>query len=177
MRAAWLPTLAAVLALTGAARAEVVDAQSNGFEVTQTADIAAPMAKVWKALGHIDAWWNPNHTFTGSAKNLTIDLSVGGCFCETLPLGGSSNHLTVIFVRPGQLVRFSGALGPLQSMGVIGHLTWTMTEKDGHTAFTQTYDVGGYVKGGAAQLAAPVDGVLGEQLARLKKYVETGAPA
>ena len=40
-----------------------------------------------------------------------------------------------------------------------------------------TYDFGGYAKGGLAEtLAAPVDKVLGEQVARLKKYVETGKP-
>jgi hypothetical protein len=38
-----------------------------------------------------------------------------------------------------------------------------------------TYDVGGYAKGGLAETyAAPVDEVLGQQLARLKKAVETG---
>ena len=40
-----------------------------------------------------------------------------------------------------------------------------------------TYDVGGYAKGGLAETwAAPVDQVLGGQLARLKKQVETGRP-
>ena len=54
-----------------------------------------------------------------------------------------------------------------------------MTLKDaaGKTDLVLTYDVGGYAKGGLAEtLAAPVDKVLGEQVARLKKYVETGKP-
>jgi uncharacterized protein YndB with AHSA1/START domain len=176
MRATWFPTLAAALALAGAARAEVVDAQANGFEVKETADIAAPAAKVWDALGHIGAWWNSQHSFSGDAKNLAIELKSGGCWCETLKGGGGVSHMTVIYVLPGQEVRLSGALGPLQSMGLAGHLTWTLTQKDGRTAFTQTYGVGGYARGGAGQLAAPVDSVLGEQLGRLKRYVETGAP-
>jgi uncharacterized protein YndB with AHSA1/START domain len=176
MRATCIPVLAAALALAGAARAEVVDAQPGGFEVKETADIAAPAAKVWEALGHIGEWWNPQHTFSGDAKNLSLALENGGCFCETLKGGGGASHMMVVDVQPGHAARLSGALGPLQSMGLAAHLTWTLTEKAGHTAFTQTYDVGGYAKGGAAALAAPVDSVLGEQLTRLKRYVETGAP-
>ncbi|MDB5498278.1 MAG: ATPase, partial [Phenylobacterium sp.] len=46
-----------------------------------------------------------------------------------------------------------------------------------NTELTMTYDVGGYAKGGLAEtLAGPVDMVLGEQVARLKKYLETGRP-
>lgn len=176
MRLTPVPILAAALALAGAARAEVIDAQPNGFEVKQAADIAAPPAKVWDALGHIGAWWNSQHTFSGDAKNLSLELKVGGCFCEALKGGGSVGHMIVIYVQPGQTARLSGTLGPLQSMGLAGHLTWTLADKNGHTTFTQTYDVGGYARGGVGQLASPVDGVLGEQLARLKKFVETGAP-
>ena len=176
MRPTQIAVLAAALALAGGARAEVVDAQSNGFEVRQAADIAAPAAKVWDALGHIGAWWNSQHTFSGDAKNLSLELKAGGCLCETLEGGGGVGHMIVICVQPGHAARLSGALGPLQSLGLAGHLTWTLAEKDGHTTLTQTYDVGGYVRGGAGQLAAPVDSVLGEQLARLKRYVETGAP-
>jgi hypothetical protein len=47
----------------------------------------------------------------------------------------------------------------------------------GATDVSLTYDVGGYAKGGLAERwAAPVDKVLGEQLVRLKTYVETGKP-
>jgi hypothetical protein len=37
--------------------------------------------------------------------------------------------------------------------------------------------VGGYLRGGLGTIAAPVDSVLGQQLGRLKSYVETGEPA
>jgi len=170
-----LPALAA-LALAGAARAEVVDSQPNGFEVTQKADIAAPAARVWQALSQVGAWWNSKHTFSQDAHNLSLELKPGGCFCETLPGGGGVRHMIVVWLQPGQAVRFSGVLGPLQSTGAAGHLTWTLKEAAGHTLLTQTYDVGGYAKGGLGTLAAPVDRVLGEQLGRLKAYVETGKP-
>jgi hypothetical protein len=61
--------------------------------------------------------------------------------------------------------------------GAAGHLIWQLTDKDGHTSLTQTYDVGGYYPGGLDKLAPAVDGVLGEQLERLKHYVETGKPS
>jgi hypothetical protein len=51
-----------------------------------------------------------------------------------------------------------------------------MTPKDGGTDLVQLYDVGGYAKGGLAELASPVDQVLGAQAQRLKRYIETGKP-
>ncbi|MDI1365107.1 MAG: ATPase, partial [bacterium] len=47
---------------------------------------------------------------------------------------------------------------------------------DGETTLTLTYDVGGYLRGGLDKIAAPVDGVLGQQVLRLKRQVETGQP-
>ncbi len=171
-----VPAFCLALLLSGPVRAEVVDAQANGFEVRQTIEIAAPAGRVWDALGRVGAWWNPVHSYSQDARNLSLELKLGGCFCETLPGGGAARHMSVINVQPGRLVRLEGALGPLQAMGVTGHLTWALAEKSGHTTLTQTYDVGGYVAGGADKLAGPVDGVLGEQLTRLKRYMEGGAP-
>jgi hypothetical protein len=85
-------------------------------------------------------------------------------------------HLRVVMAQPGKAMRLEGALGPLQGLGVTGHLTWTLTAKDGGTELVQTYDVGGYAKGGLAGIATPVDHVLGEQAMRLKAWVETGKP-
>ena len=84
----------------------------------------------------------------------------------------------MIFVRPDKTLRLEGGLGPLSLSGASGHLIWDLAEKDGHTTLTTTYDVGGYAKGGLDKWAAPVDTVLGEQVGRLKVYLETGkAPA
>ena len=48
----------AVALLAGAARAEVTDRSAAGFEVTEAATIAAPRAKVWKALMQPGRWWS-----------------------------------------------------------------------------------------------------------------------
>jgi uncharacterized protein YndB with AHSA1/START domain len=166
---------AATLALTtAAAHAEVVDAQPNGFEVKRTVVLNAPADKVYAALSQPSQWWNKDHTWSGSSANLSLAPMAGGCFCEKLPNGGSVMHMSVVYAQPGQGLRLFGGLGPLQMSGATGHLSWTLSEKDGKTTLTQTYDVGGYMKGGLDKIAPVVDQVLGEQFSRLAAYVETG---
>lgn len=165
--------LAAALA-PALANAEVTDRSPAGFEVTEKATIAAPADKVWTAIMHPDRWWDPKHTWSGKAKNLAFDAS--GCFCETLPRG-AVRHMTIVYADGKTALRMAGALGPLQFTGADGHMGITLKEAGGATEVVMTYDVGGYAKGGLAeQFAAPVDMVLGQQLARLKKAVETGKP-
>jgi hypothetical protein len=171
---------AALVAVAAPASAAVTDIQPNGFEVTEIEQIAAPPPAVYAALGRIGDWWSSQHSFSGDAKNLHLDLQAGGCLCETLKDGGEAAHLRVIMVQPNAVVRLEGALGPLAASGGTGHLTLKLAPKDGGTEAVLTYDFGGYIKGGFADWAAPVDGVLGEQMARLKRYAETGradAPA
>ncbi|MCA0356792.1 MAG: SRPBCC family protein [Proteobacteria bacterium] len=165
---------AAALALLAAAtaRAEVTDAQPAGFQVRHQVVIAAPAAAVWGVLVQPSKWWSSAHTWSGSAANLSLGAASGGCFCERLPNGGSVLHMTTVHAAPGQKLVLSGGLGPLQSSGATGAMTILLTEKDGATTVTVTYDVGGYFKGGLDKLAAPVDGVLGQQVQGLKTAVE-----
>ena len=165
---------AAALALLAAAtaRAEVTDAQPAGFQVRHQVEIAAPAAAVWGVLVQPSKWWSSAHTWSGSAANLSLGAASGGCFCERLPNGGSVLHMTTVHAAPGQKLVLSGGLGPLQSSGATGAMTILLAEKDGATTVTVTYDVGGYFKGGLDKLAAPVDGVLGQQVQGLKTAVE-----
>ena len=166
---------AATALLASAARAEVTDKSAAGFEVTEKATIAAPAAKVYAALLTPGAWWNKDHSWSGSAANLSIDLA-NGCFCEKLPKG-FVRHMTVVFADGATTLRLFGGLGPMQFTGASGHLAFVLKPAGDTTELTLTYDVGGYAKGGLAdKWAAPVDGVLGEAVGRLKKYVETGKP-
>ena len=85
--------------------------------------------------------------------------------------------MTISYADGRSLLRLSGALGPLQATGAAGSLTFALKPDGSATNLTLTYDVGGYAKGGLAETyAAPVDMVMGQQLARLKKYLETGKP-
>lgn len=167
--------VAAILA-AAPARADVKSVGENGFEVTQSADIHAPAERTWAALVGIGRWWNSDHTVSGSAANLSLDLKAGGCFCEIVQGGRQRLHMTVVDVDPGKVLRLRGALGPLQNEGADGALTWVIKPVDGGVTLTQSYVVGGYLRDGAAKWAPMVDAMLGEQLARLKAYVETGSP-
>jgi uncharacterized protein YndB with AHSA1/START domain len=111
------------LAAAGPAAAEVKSVTSNGFEVATTGTIAAPPDRVYTALGEVAHWWDPAHTFSRDAANLSMELRAGGCFCERLKDGGSVQHLQVVYAAPGQGLRLRGALGPLKTEGVDGTLS------------------------------------------------------
>jgi uncharacterized protein YndB with AHSA1/START domain len=158
--------------------AEVVESRPDGFVVRTVATIAATPAKVYDSLvKDVGRWWDPAHTYSADASNLSIDARAGGCFCEKLADQGGVQHMTVAVAMPGRMLRLVGGLGPLQDSGTSGALTFALAEKDGRTLLTMTYIVGGYLKGGLEAVAAPVDGVLATQVQRLQNYVERGSPA
>jgi uncharacterized protein YndB with AHSA1/START domain len=170
------PLLAwSLLAVALPAAAAVVDSGPSGFLLRHAAKFAAPPARVWSALVEPARWWDPEHTWSGDAANLSLDPAPGGCFCEKLPDGGGVRHLTVVYAAPGSLLRLTGALGPLQQHGVAGSLTFQLEPAADGTTVTLTYSVGGYWPGGLATMAAPADGMLGAQFGRLKALVETGS--
>lgn len=104
----------------------------------------------------------------------------GGCFGEVLPSGqgaatGSVEHMRVIQARPGQLLRLSGALGPLQSEALKGVLTVTFEPAaGGGTQIVWEYVVGGYMRRDPAQIAPAVDAAMGQQHARLVAHLSAG---
>jgi uncharacterized protein YndB with AHSA1/START domain len=160
---------AALAAAASPAGAEVKSSSAAGFHVETAVTVAAPPAEAFAAIGRIAEWWNPQHSYSGKAGNLRLQLRAGGCFCEVLDGGGSVEHLRVVQAQPGKLLRLQGGLGPLQAQAVAGTLTYTLQAVTGGTRITQTYVVGGYLEGGADKLASPVDQVLAEQLQRLQR--------
>jgi hypothetical protein len=172
---------AAVIAFAPAvgerAAAEPVSVTGNGFEVRETAHTAAAPDKVYAEMLVPARWWSSDHTFSGSAANLVLDARAGGCWCETLPNGGSVEHLRVIFVAPGKMLRMRGALGPFQGLTVDGVMTWSVkSAADGGTDVNFTYAIAGFVKDGFDELSKAADHVLGVQIQSLKKLMD-GAPA
>ncbi len=170
-------TILLLIAVTSVTRAEVSDAASNGFTVMHEVIIEERRPAVYlAATDRIGEWWSGDHTVSANAKNLYLDDRVHGCFCETLGDGAGLVHMTVTFVNPNVLLRLTGGLGPLGLMGVAGNMTWEFEDAEEGTLVTLQYAVGGYMPGGLDAVAGAVDGVLGEQLARLKSFVETGGP-
>lgn len=174
-RLAWTLAAAGLLAAS-AASAEVVEAGDSGFTLKETVVVQADAARAYAALVAVGKWWDPAHTYSGDAANLSIDPKPQGCWCEKLPDGGGVRHMDVVLVMPGKMVRFVGGLGPLQGMGVHGSMTWTFKPAEKGTAVEVTYVVGGHAANGFKELAAGVDGVLRGQVERYGRFVDTGKP-
>lgn len=171
--------IAPLLLLAAPGAAEVTAATPAGFEVKETATIAAPPDQVWPVLVAPQRWWNKDHTYSGDAANLYLDHQATGCFCEKLAGHGSVEHARIVYIEPPKALRLRGALGPLQGEAVVGTLTIELgADGDSGTKVTFDYVVGCYVRAGADSLAPAVDTVLGQQLAGLKAAVEQqAAPA
>jgi uncharacterized protein YndB with AHSA1/START domain len=166
-----------VAILAGPLRSEVIESTAIGFVVRNTAVINAPPASVYAALTDgVGGWWDPAHTFSHDARNLSVDAKPGGCFCERLPDGGGVQHMSVLYASPGKLLRLTGAIGPLQEAALTGTMTWNLLPAGAGTTVELTYTVGGFRAGGFRDIPAVVDAVLRGQLARLKAFVETGHP-
>src|SRR5688572_22077440 len=137
------PAALLLLAAVGASPASA-QAGPNGFMLRMEATVAAPRATVYQALVRIGSWWSGEHTYSGDARNLSLEPTPGGCWCERIPGGGGIEHGRVIYVAPDEILRLSGALGPLQEWGANGTLTWSLSEASGVTTVALSYGVGGF---------------------------------
>ena len=151
-----------------AATAKVIDQSDTGFTVAHTVQVAATPADVWKMLRMPQNWWSKEHSWSGDAANFWLDSQAGGCFCEKLPDGGSGvgsvQHARILFAKPGQMLRLSGAFGPLQGEALNATLTIQIKETPTGSALRFDYVVGGYMRFKVAEIAPAVDKVIGEQL-------------
>lgn len=165
---------AAALAAAAPASAEVVKSGEHGFEIRQSALVPLSPAAALNAFGNVSLWWNGDHTYSGKASNLSMSLQPGGCLCERLPDGGGIEHMRVTFVQPGKRLVLTGSLGPLLYQATTGVMDIRFEPLGNGSRVTLNYRVAGFANGGAAELAAPVDGVLRGQLAN---YVASTRPA
>lgn len=175
--------------------AAVAKNEAHGFVSVHEVEIAAPPERVWEALvEEVDEWWDPAHTYSGDANNMEFGaLGPLGGLWEDLDDGSGSKalgairgivrHMDFDMVRPPKTLRLRGALGPLQPLAVVGSMTFDLeamaatseAAENGnkHTRLAYRYVVNG------PQLrdwAEPVDRVMGEQLQRLRRFVEIGEP-
>lgn len=167
----------------GTASAEVTSSSAGGFIVRIELPVAAAPADVYAKFFEIGKWWSDVHTYTGKASNLSLRNEPGGCFCEALAGGGFVGHGALVYSDKGKVARLDGALGPLQELGAHGLLAFNFGAADktnpaAGTKLVVTYTVSGFQPDkGFAPIAEPVNGVLKEQVERLKRFVETGKPA
>lgn len=177
---------AAALCVAAPVMAKVEGQSDIGFSTLHAAIIEAPPEKVWDTLIAPSRWWNPDHSWTGDADNLYIDPRAGSCFCEMIRpkdqkadvvSRDSVEHMRIIYAETPRILRMSGGLGPLQSEGVAATLNIAMEPHEKGTLISWSYVVGGYMRMPVAELAPAVDGVLGEQLLRLRAAAEGKNPA
>ena len=167
-----MAALGVALLLVGGARAAVKDAGPGGFTIEHRMEISASRERVWASLLRPELWWSAEHTYSKDAKRLRLDPRRGGCWCEEIP-GGGVEHMRIVYLHKARLLRLSGGLGPLQSTAD-GTMTYALESQKAGTGLTLIYRVWGYEPDGLAKLAPAVDGVLGEQMTRLKSLIETG---
>jgi uncharacterized protein YndB with AHSA1/START domain len=173
----WLgPFATFVLALAGAAHAGIRQAEPDGFLLAYAAPVKGDAAHAWAALVAVPRWWNREHTWSGKAENLSLKPEADGCFCERWS-GGSAVHGRVLMALPDRMLRLDTALGPLQEFALKGILTfWIRTADDGSTRLELEYRVNGASTSGLDETAPKVDEVLGEQFARLVRWIDNGDP-
>jgi len=161
---------ATALVLPGAAAAEVKPAGPAGFVSEHVVTVPGSPVRAYAALGRVQSWWSPAHTYSGVSANLRLALKAGGCFCERLPTGGGIEHMRVSFVVPGERLVLTGALGPLLYEAAAGVMDVKVERIAGGSRLVLNYRVAGFANGGADRLAPLVDQVLGDQMARFRKY-------
>ncbi|MEQ1867650.1 MAG: ATPase [Micropepsaceae bacterium] len=180
MRKFYLAALSSALALTlpTVAHAKIVAKSATGFVVEHQLELKTDAKSAYDGFVNIGAWWSSSHSFSGDAKNITIDTKPGGCWCETLPAGGFVKHMDVVHAAPGKMLVFSGGLGPLQFMGVAGSMTvsFQTAKTTNLTTMKLRYDIGGRDDKNFEDISKAVDGVLAEQIARYKNFATGGMP-
>ena len=174
---------------------DVVEATDSGFVSAFEVEIGATPERTFDALWNdVAKWWDPAHTYSGDAENMVFaDLfglfeelpslapsaSVSSASERKPPPFGSSidpfvRHMEIDMVRPPSALRLRGGMGPLQTLAVAGSMTFDLEATDDGTRLRYRYVVNGPRLGDYAE---PVDRVMGGQLQRLRRYVETGEPA
>jgi hypothetical protein len=157
------------------ALAETSEVSPASFLVVLQQEIRAKPGEVYSDIGKVDKWWNKDHTWSGDAGNLSLQMTPGGCFCERWD-SGAVVHGNVVGLRKDAQVRLQSSLGPLQDLAVTGILTFTMAPRGEGTLLKLTYRVNGGPNSGLDKWAKPVDGMLTDQLHRLASYAEKGTP-
>jgi uncharacterized protein YndB with AHSA1/START domain len=173
VRARRLVSALLVAAFATQARAEVKQAAADTFLIVFSQHLQAAPSKVYEALPKVEQWWSSEHTYSGNAANLSLSAQAGACFCERWK-DGSVEHGTVILVMRDQILRIQTALGPLQSKAVTGILTFQVKPDGEGATLTTGYRVNGAAESALDHDAPNVDQVLGAQLARLARLIETG---
>jgi hypothetical protein len=165
--------LVSALALAAPVRAEVQAVEREGFTIVLVADVTASPDRAYAAFSRPADWWDSEHSWSGDARNFRFEPRAGGCWCEALAGGGSVEHGRIIAYNPARrVIVMDSVLGPLLETAQAGRLIWRVEPgaREGTSRINWLYRVSIVPTGNPEQdaaLAAAVDGVLAEQMARL----------
>ena len=166
----------ALMASATPATAEVISADSHDFEVQHVVNLVIPQPKAFAAFGQVGQWWNKDHTYSGDAARMVLQMRPGGCLCESFADGGGVEHMRVTYVQPGEQIVLTGSLGPLLYQATTGVMDVKVERIAGGSRVIMNYRVAGFAKGNGVELAPAVDQVLGDQMKRFRVYAAGGAP-
>lgn len=96
--------------------ATVLASAHDHYELRHEAHSSLSPDALWDHLTWPEEWWHPDHTYSGDARNLSLDAGAGGLWREDRD-GGSFARGSVLLVREGEQIRLDAPLGPLQALG------------------------------------------------------------
>lgn len=167
--------LAVMAALSATpATAGVVSASPNGFHVRVSEPLVAKKSDAFELMRQPALWWDGDHSYSGDATNFRLDLTPGGCFCEHLPGGGFVEHMRVLSFTPGEEIVLEGMLGPLRTAPATGVMTLKLEDVGANARITLDFKVVGFPDGDGATWAPIVDGVVAQQMKRLRTRAASG---
>ncbi|MFJ6025682.1 hypothetical protein ACIQC9_13905 [Brevundimonas sp. NPDC092305] len=163
---------AAALALCATpAAAEVVEKSADHFVLKYNIGLETTPEDIYLSIGDVGQWWDSAHTYSGDARNLTLPLEVGACFCEAMPDGTTFEHGRVLEADPELGVLLDAPLGPLKGKTTMSRLSIGWSGVHMGWELVMTYVVRGP---GVGAYADAVDGVMRVQYGRLIYFVEYG---
>ena len=156
----------AICLLPNDSSAEIVSASDTHFVLRHEATSALSAGGLWQRLIQPATWWHPDHTYSGSAENLSLDVKAGGAWREVWA-EGSVIHGTVLLVKNGETLRLNAPFGPLQGLGA--YTIWTITISPEGEGSKVVFDEvsNGPPSANMAETAAAVDFVKTEAIRRL----------
>ncbi|MBL0948208.1 hypothetical protein [Brevundimonas sp.] len=159
--------------VTSPVAAEVISRSENAFTLKFEGTTRLDPTEVADAFSEVEQWWDPAHSYTGDAANLSLALETGGCWCEVMPDGSRFDHGRVESVALGEL-RLHAPFGPLRAMATRADLVVTYALVNGVVRTTWTFVVEGP---GVGAMADPVDGVMGGGFTRWTAHMDARASA
>lgn len=171
MKSVWGALAAlALLASAPTAAGEVVARTADSFTLRYEIGAEIDPSDIPGALADVGRWWDSDHTYSGDAANLSLDLTPGGCWCEALADGTQFEHARVVAIEADRLV-FDAPFGPLKGKATKAVLTVTWPAARG--GWRPTWEM--VVEGpGLGAMADGVDAVMGAGFQRWLRYLETG---